>query len=108
MARTRISISLEKSKAARIKEHAERVGMDVSAYLVHAATRQMAESDAIEKQFAEVDTLIAGAEAEAEAMHDDPPGTGPELTEEERREVEAALGLVLGEGAQGQRPGHAA
>lgn len=36
--------------------------MDVSAYLVHAATRQTAESDATEEQFAGVDTLIARVE----------------------------------------------
>lgn len=65
MAETRISISLEQDQAERIRQHAERAGMDVSAYLVHAATRQMAESDAIEEQFADVDALIARAEQAA-------------------------------------------
>lgn len=67
MAKTRISISLEQEQAERIRRHAERAGLDVSAYLVHAATRQMAETETIEAQFASVDALIAAAEAEAAA-----------------------------------------
>lgn len=47
MVKTRISISLEQEQAERIRRHAERAGMDVSAYLVHAATRQMAETKAM-------------------------------------------------------------
>jgi hypothetical protein len=58
----RIGISLEQGQAERrIRQHAERGGLDVSAYVVHAVTRQMAESDAIEEQFAGVDALIAKA-----------------------------------------------
>ncbi|MEV8017128.1 hypothetical protein AB0O76_12420 [Streptomyces sp. NPDC086554] len=108
MAKTRISISLDGSQAERIKEHAERAGMDVSAYLVHAATRQMAETDAIEEQFAGVDAVIARAETEAGAFPGDPVEPGAELTEQERREVEEALGLVHGADRQASRPGHAA
>ncbi|TDC12658.1 ribbon-helix-helix protein, CopG family [Streptomyces sp. 8K308] len=109
MAKTRISISLEQQQAERIRQHAERAGMDVSAYLVHAATRQMAESDAIEAQFAGVDALIAQAEREAGELPDEPVVAAPaELTEQERREVEEALGLVHGRDRQGHRPGHAA
>ncbi|WP_437092272.1 plasmid mobilization protein [Streptomyces sp. enrichment culture] len=109
MAKTRISISLERDQAERIRRHAERAGMDVSAYLVHAATRQMAESDAIEEQFAEVDALIAGAERAASGLPAEPaPEPAAELTEQERREVEEALGLVHGGDRHGRRPGHAA
>lgn len=83
--------------------------MDVSAYLVHAATRQMAESDAIEEQFAAVDALIARAEQAADGL---PAGPAREpaadLTEQERLEVEEALGLARGQERQGRRPGHAA
>lgn len=56
--------------------HAERAGTDVPAYLLHAATRQMAETEAVEDQFAGADALTAAAEAEAEALpgeHDVPP-----------------------------------
>ncbi|MCX5093580.1 ribbon-helix-helix protein, CopG family [Streptomyces sp. NBC_00365] len=108
MAKTRISISLEQEQAERIRQHAERSGMDVSAYLVHAATRQMAESDAIEEQFAGVDALIARAEREAAGLPEEPAVASVELTEQERREVEEALGLVHGRDQQGRRPGHAA
>ncbi|MGW2821081.1 plasmid mobilization protein [Streptomyces sp. NPDC001443] len=108
MAKTRISISLEQAQAERIRQHAERSGMDVSAYLVHAAIRQMAESDAIEEQFAGVDALIARAEREAADLPEEPVGVPGALTEQERREVEEALGLVHGRDRQGRRPGHAA
>ncbi|GAA3826674.1 plasmid mobilization protein [Streptomyces chiangmaiensis] len=108
MAKTRITISLEQTQAERIRQHAERSGMDVSAYLVHAATRQMAESDAIEEQFAGVDALIVRAEREAVDLPEEPAAASVELTEQERREVEEALGLVHGRDQQGRRPGHAA
>jgi uncharacterized protein (DUF1778 family) len=109
VAKTRITVSLEHDQAERIRQHAERAGMDVSAYVLHAATRQMAESDAIEEQFAEVDALIARAERAADGL---PAESAPEptaaLTEQERREVEEALRLVQGRDRQGRRPGHAA
>ncbi|WP_151479659.1 plasmid mobilization protein [Streptomyces albicerus] len=108
MARTRITISLERDQAERIRQHAERAGLDVSAYLVHAATRQMAETEAIEEQFSGVDALIAAAEAEAEAFTPEPDTTTPDLTEQERRDVEAALNLVYGEDRTTARPGQAA
>ncbi|WP_105972329.1 hypothetical protein [Streptomyces geranii] len=108
MAKTRISISLEREQADRIRRHAERAGLDVSAYLVHAATRQMAESEAIEEQFSGVDALIARVEAEADALPTEPGDAAPELTEQERRDVEAALNLVYGEDRETARPGHAA
>ncbi|MFB7493590.1 hypothetical protein ACFC09_02600 [Streptomyces sp. NPDC056161] len=108
MAKTRISISLDQAQAERIRGHAERAGMDVSAYLVHAATRQMAESDAIEEQFADVDAVIARAEREAGEMPGTPADAPVDLTEQERREVEEAIGLVHGRDRQGHRPGRAA
>ncbi|WP_217252461.1 hypothetical protein [Streptomyces sp. AC602_WCS936] len=109
MAKTRISISLDQTQAERIRQHAERAGMDVSAYLVHAATRQMAESDAIEEQFAEVDALIARAEQAADGLPADPAQEpAAELTEQERREVEEALGLAHGQDRHRHRPGNAA
>ncbi|WP_237323162.1 ribbon-helix-helix protein, CopG family [Streptomyces sp. JJ36] len=97
MARDRITISLDRSQAERIRRHAERAGMDVSAYLVHAATRQMAETEAIEEQFAGVDGLIAAAEREAAVLPPEPDVAAGEVTEQERREIEAALALVRGE-----------
>ncbi|GGZ58385.1 plasmid mobilization protein [Streptomyces subrutilus] len=108
MAKTRISISLEQQQAERIRQHAERAGLDVSAYLMHAATRQMAETETIEAQFAGVDALIAATEAEAgRVLTEAEPPVG-ELTEQERQDVEAALDLVYGPARTGARPGHAA
>jgi hypothetical protein len=91
VAKTRISISLDQGQAERIREHAVRAGMGISAYLVHAATRQMAETEAVEERFSGVDALIAQAQAEAEVLPDAAAEVSPELTEQERQEVEAAL-----------------
>ncbi|GAB2982025.1 hypothetical protein GCM10023080_055270 [Streptomyces pseudoechinosporeus] len=95
--KTRITISLEQEQAEHIRRHAERAGMDVSAYVVHAATRQVAETEAIEEQFSGLDALIAKAEAEAAALPPEPGVAARELAEEERRDVEAALNLFYGE-----------
>ncbi|MGW4237899.1 hypothetical protein ACWEJP_13860 [Streptomyces sp. NPDC004749] len=109
MAKARITITLEQGQAERIRRHAERAGMDVSAYLAHAATRQMTESDAIEGQFTEVDTLVDRAERAADGLPTEPaPEPSAELMEQERREVKEALGLVHRRNPQGRRPGHAA
>ncbi|MFJ3904757.1 hypothetical protein [Streptomyces sp. NPDC090025] len=104
MAKTRISISLEQQQAERIRRHAERAGLDVSAYLVHAATRQMAETEAMEAQFADVDAVIAATEAQAREAD----GRAEEMTQQERQEIEAALDLVYGPDRADPRPGRAA
>ncbi|MFH9731051.1 hypothetical protein [Streptomyces sp. NPDC017260] len=106
MVKTRISIDLERDQAERIREHAELASMDVSAYLVHAAMCQMAETEAVVKQFAEVDAFIARAERAADGLPAVPTQeSGAELTEQERREVEEALGLAHGLDRHGCRPG---
>jgi hypothetical protein len=108
MAKTRISISLDPEHAERIRSHAERAGLDVSAYLVNAATRQMAEAEAIEANFAHVDAMIAAAESEAAALEPLPETSPDELTEEERQDIEAAIGLVYGADNPSARPGNTA
>ncbi|MFI5528356.1 plasmid mobilization protein [Kitasatospora sp. NPDC051853] len=108
MAKTRISISLDEEHAERIRQHAERAGMDVSAYLVNAATRQMAEVEAAEAQFARIDSEIAAANAAADSLPALPEVTPDDLTEEERREVEEAMALVYGTDPSATQSGHAA
>ncbi|MEU3602771.1 hypothetical protein ABZ714_29300 [Streptomyces sp. NPDC006798] len=108
MAKTRISISLDSAHAERIRAHAERAGMDVSAYLVNAATRQMAEVEAAEAQFARVDAMIAAAESEAAALSPSTEVADADLTEQERREVREALELVYGPTTPATRTGDAA
>ncbi|MFJ7202453.1 hypothetical protein ACIQWR_02775 [Streptomyces sp. NPDC098789] len=108
MAKTRITISLDEDQADRIRLHAERAGLDVSAYLVHAATRQMAETEAIEDQFASVDGTIAAAEAAAAGIPPEAAAPRDALTEQERREIESALDLVYGPDRSGARSGEAA
>lgn len=108
MAKTRISISIDPGDAERIRSHAERAGMDVSSYLVNAATRLMAEAEAIEAKFAHVDRMIAAAESEATTLEPLPETTPEELTEEERQDVQAAIGLVYGAESPEASPGNAA
>ncbi|MEU0057338.1 hypothetical protein [Streptomyces sp. NPDC006334] len=64
----------------------------------------MAECDATEEQFAEVDALTARAEWTTDGLPAEP---APELTKQERRDVEEALALIHGRDRQGRRPGHA-
>jgi hypothetical protein len=102
MSKTRITISLDPAQAENIRIHAERGGMDVSAYLVNAATRQMAETDELEAQFASMDAVIAAAQAEAAALPELPEVDDADLTEQERLEVRAAMDLMYPE----QSPNH--
>jgi hypothetical protein len=94
MAKTRISISLDQERAEKIRAHADRASMNVSAYLVNAAVRQMAETNALEEQFALVDALIAAAEAEAATLPELSDSVDSELTGQERLEVQAAMSLI--------------
>ncbi|WP_220213248.1 hypothetical protein [Streptomyces shenzhenensis] len=57
----------------------------------------MAETEAIEKQFSGVDALIARAAAETKGLRADADEAMPELNEQERRDVEAALKLAHGD-----------
>ncbi|AUG79667.1 hypothetical protein CFP65_4952 [Kitasatospora sp. MMS16-BH015] len=107
MAKTRISITLDADHADHIRAHAERAGMDVSAYFANAATRQMAEVEAAEAQFARIDAMIAAAEAEAVSFPASAESADEELTEEERREVDEAMGLVYGKNGAAGRTGSA-
>lgn len=107
MPKTRISISLDSEHAERIRTHAERAGMDVSAYLVNAATRQMAEAEAAEAQFARLDAVIAAAEAEAAALAPLPEVADDDLTELERQEVQEAMRLIYGAEGPATRSGSA-
>lgn len=95
VARTRISISLDADHAERIRAHAERAGMNVSAYLVNAAIRQMMEENAIEARFAKIDAVIAEAEAEAAALPEVSEATDADLTADERRRLREASRLIF-------------
>jgi hypothetical protein len=101
MGKVRISISLDPEHADRIRSHAERAGMDLSSYMVNAATRQMAEVEAAEEVFSGIDTVIA--EAEARAAGYTPDDEAAELSEGERGEVADALRLVYGDEADAGR-----
>src|SRR5579884_2607557 len=102
MGKARISISLDEKLAERIKAHAERAGMDVSGYLANAALHQMVQAEAIEAQFGPVDEMIRAAEADAARLPAPPEVTDEELTEDERRAVQAAMELVYGDDHTGE------
>ncbi len=72
--------------------------MDVSSYLVNAAIRQMAETEAAEAEFAGVDALIADAEGRAEDYGPVEEAGDGSLSADERREVDEAMRLVYGAG----------
>ena len=82
--------------------------MDVSAYLVNAATRLMAEVDAAEVQFARVDALITAAETEAAALPPLAEVADEDLSEQERREVREAMELTYGADRLAAQSGNAA
>ncbi|OOC56781.1 MULTISPECIES: hypothetical protein [Nocardiopsis] len=105
MSKVRISISLAPEHAERVRAHAERAGMDVSSYMVNAATRQMAEAEAADEVFSGIDALIAKAETRATGYT--PADDATELSEGERREVADAMRLVYGDEAE-QNPGQVA
>lgn len=96
MAKVRISISLDPDEAERVRSHAEHAGMDVSSYLVNAAIRQMAETEAADAEFAGVDALIVEAEGRAEHYGPVDEAGDDSLSEDERREVDEAMSLVYG------------
>jgi hypothetical protein len=68
----------------------------------------MAEAEAIEAQFAQVDAMIAAADAEAASLEPSPETTPDELTEEERLQVQEAMELVYRKDATAARPTDAA
>lgn len=70
--------------------------MDISAYLVNAATRQMAETEAAEAEFAGVDALIAEADSDARDQGATVDGDSGQLTMDEQAEVDEAMRLVFG------------
>ncbi|WP_232524362.1 hypothetical protein [Nocardiopsis gilva] len=71
--------------------------MDVSAYLVNAATRQMAETEAAEAGFAGIDAVIADAMAQADHYGPADDTDVAALTEDEQRDVDDAMRLVYGQ-----------
>ncbi|MEU8436453.1 hypothetical protein AB0F18_26825 [Streptomyces sp. NPDC029216] len=63
--RERFSISMDAALRARVKEHADAMGLDVSAYVTAAVLRQIDEDLIVARRFAEIDADIAATEAMA-------------------------------------------
>ncbi|MEV7547241.1 hypothetical protein [Streptomyces sp. NPDC089915] len=61
--RERFSISMDAALRARVKEHADAMGLDVSAYVTAAVLRQIDEDVTVARRFAQIDADIAATEA---------------------------------------------
>jgi len=96
MANTRFSISTDPAIQRAIKAHAEAAGMDVSAYMVAAATTQMAADDAASAVFAPLDAENASALSEAAQVSQAPLLALEDLTAEEQLLVLRVLRSALG------------
>lgn len=93
MATKRFSISTTPEMHALIKEHAESVGMDVSAYMIAAAIQQISHDVHVREVFADLDAAIDDLERRAAALPPEP-SVPPALTERERQEVEEIAALI--------------
>ncbi|MFE0105187.1 hypothetical protein [Streptomyces sp. NPDC059009] len=100
MAKTRISISLDPGDAELIKKVAAENGLDVSAFLVMAGRKEAARLARLAESFAEIDTAIAAAEAEAEEL-DWPPESN--LSADEVARIEAEIDAARAESAARRR-----
>ncbi|MCX5377738.1 hypothetical protein [Streptomyces sp. NBC_00091] len=68
----RFSISMDAALRARVKDHADAMGLDVSSYVTAAVLRQIGEDITVARRFADVDADIAATEAlPAPPGHDD-------------------------------------
>jgi hypothetical protein len=101
MANTRFSISTDPAIQRAIKTHAEAAGMDVSAYMVAAATVQMAADDAASAVFAPLDAENAAALAEAAENSPAPLPAFGDLSVEERHLVLRVMRSALGSDGTG-------
>lgn len=61
----RFSISMDAALRARVKKHADTMGIDVSSYVTAAVLRQIDEDIVVARRFAEIDADIAATEAMA-------------------------------------------
>jgi hypothetical protein len=101
MANTRFSISTDPAIQRAIKAHAEAAGMDVSAYMVAAATAQMAADDAASAVFAPLDAENASALAEAAEISPAPLPAFADLSTEEQHLVLRVMRSALGSDGTG-------
>ncbi|WP_175409676.1 hypothetical protein [Streptomyces sp. TRM64462] len=97
MAAVRLSISMPAEVRDRIKDHAARLGMDVSTFVTIATQAQMDQQDRVSKVFEPFEQ--ARREAEAGAEEGTWLGDHLELTPEEQAEVNAILGRASGDQA---------
>jgi hypothetical protein len=102
MVNTRFSISTDPAIQKAIKAHAEAAGMDVSAYMVAAATAQMTADDAASAVFAPLDADNASALAEAAQISPAPLPAFDDLTAQEQRLVLRVMRSALGADGTGQ------
>lgn len=83
----RFSISMDAALRARVKEHAEAMGLDVSSYVTASVLRQIDEDITVARRFAAVDADIAATEAL-------PPPTGQDDVFDEAELAAARAGIA--------------
>ncbi|MGW0395485.1 hypothetical protein ACWDYJ_32345 [Streptomyces sp. NPDC003042] len=88
--RERFSISMDAALRARVKEHADAVGIDVSSYVTAAVLRQIDEDIVVARRFADIDADIAATEAMPA-----PPGHDEEFDEADMAAVRAGIARAL-------------
>ncbi|MGW6280812.1 hypothetical protein [Kribbella sp. NPDC055071] len=96
MANMRFSISTDPQVHAAVKAHADAAGMDVSGYIIAAATAQMAADDAAAAVFAPLDNDNAAALDEAATLETPSLPVFEDLTAEEQAQVRRILASALG------------
>ncbi|MBT2406779.1 MULTISPECIES: hypothetical protein [unclassified Streptomyces] len=93
--RERFSISMDADVRARVKQHADAMGLDVSAYVTAAVLRQIDEDTAVARRFAGIDADIAATEALPA-----PSGAEPEFDDAELAAARAGMARALAQDMQ--------
>ncbi|MDT3395837.1 hypothetical protein RKE29_04120 [Streptomyces sp. B1866] len=94
-AKERFSISMDPAVRAALRERAEAMGLDVSAYITASVRRQLAEDALVAQRFAEVDAAIAATEAMRP-----PAGAEPLIDEAELEAARAGMARALAPSAE--------
>ncbi|MFE2288499.1 hypothetical protein ACFXDJ_30580 [Streptomyces sp. NPDC059443] len=91
----RFSISMDGALRARVKEHADAMGLDVSSYVTAAVLRQIDEDVTVARRFANIDADIAATEAMTA-----PPGQGDDFDEADLAAARAGIAQALASDAR--------
>lgn len=97
MPNMRFTISTDPEIHSAIKAHADAAGIDVSAYVIAAATAQMAADDAAAAAFAPLDAENAAGEQTADVAKPELPAF-EDLSPDEQAQIRRVVSSALGSG----------